>query len=141
MKRYLLLLAVLLAGPLTPAHADFVWNTPLGIIGLPFSATEALVGYDAVVKQAIAGFSLPVYQDPKSIITLQVGAITPWQQNGPTVQPYVAAGHDILKEIPGLSQYKSAHLNVFGRWDTDQGKAGAGLSFSYAFAGGSISPQ
>jgi hypothetical protein len=119
------------------AYADpLVWQTPYGTYGLPFSATEALIGYDGITKEAIAGFSLPVYTDPKGIVALQVGAIAPWQTNQATIQPYVAAGHDILREIPYLSQFQSAHLNVFGRWDSGSGRAGAGISFSYGFAGG-----
>jgi len=112
------------------------WQTPYGTFGLPYTATEALIGYDGIIKEAIAGFSLPVYTDPKGIIALQVGAIAPWQTNQATIQPYVAAGHDLLREIPYLSQFQSAHLNLFGRWDSGSGKAGAGISFSYGFAGG-----
>ena len=116
------------------AHADtLVWDTPYGKIGLPFSATEALMGYDAVLKQAVAGFSLPVYTDPKQIVSLQVGAVAPWPTNGPSVEPYVAAGHDILRDIPSLNEFSSLHLNVFGRYATQQGKAGLGVSFSYSF--------
>lgn len=121
------------------AHADpLVWQTPVGTFGLPFTATEALIGYDAVVKQAVAGFSVPVWTDPKNIVALQVGAIAPWQNHDATIQPYIAAGHDILRDIPSLAQYKSLHLNIFGRYDTAAGKAGAGIGVSYAFAGGSI---
>lgn len=116
------------------AFADLTWQTPIGTIGLPLSATEALIGYDAVLKQAIGGLSLPIYTDPKNIVSIQAGAVAPWQTNGPTIEPYLAAGHDILREIPGLSQYQSAHLNVFGRYASNQGKAGVGVSFSYSFA-------
>jgi hypothetical protein len=115
------------------AHADLVWQTPYGQIGLPLTAIEALSGYDAVLKQGIFGTSLPVYIDPKKLFALQVGAIAPVKTNGPTVEPYVAGGLDILREIPGLAQYQSAHLNVFGRYSSNQGKAGVGISFSYSF--------
>lgn len=110
------------------------WQVPnFGTINLDLTTTEALVGYDAALKQAIAGVSLPIYTDPKGIVTLQLGADAPWQTNGPTVEPLVMAGHNILKEIPGLSQFTAAQLNVFGRYSTEQGKAGVGLAFSYAF--------
>ena len=119
------------------AQADNLqWNVPyFGTLNLNVATTEALIGYDAVVKQAVGGVSLPVYTTPKDIATLQIGAVAPWPVgNQPTVQPYIAAGHDILKEIPGLNQYKTCHLTVFGRYDAANGKAGAGVSFSYSFA-------
>lgn len=146
MKRFHLLWVLIVAGILALGalqeafSTQLVWDTPIGQIGLPFEATEALIGYDAVLKQSIAGFSLPIYTDPKKFISLQLGAVAPWQTNGPTVEPYFAAGHDILREIPGLSQYQSAHLNIFGRWaanesgSSSQGQAGVGISFSYSFA-------
>lgn len=140
MKRSLVLFSLIVSA--VSLHADpLVWQTPLGTFGLPFTATEALIGYDAVVKQAVAGFSVPVWTDPKNIVALQVGAIAPWQNHDATIQPYIAAGHDILRDIPSLSEYKSIHLNVFGRYDTAAGKAGAGVGFSYAFAGGSLNPS
>lgn len=118
-------------------YADLTWQTPVGTIGIPLTATEALMGYDAVNKQAIGGLSLPVYTDPKDIVSLQVGAVAPWPVgSGATIQPYIAAGHDIAREIPGLSQFTSIHANIFGRYVPDMGKAGIGLSFSYSFAGG-----
>lgn len=111
------------------------WNVPyFGTLNLNVATTEALIGYDGIVKQAVGGVSLPIWVSPKDIVALQVGAVAPWQTDGPTVEPYVAMGHDILREIPGLDQYKSLHLNVFGRYVSDQGKAGAGISFSYTFA-------
>lgn len=117
------------------ANAEpLVWDTPAGRIGLPFESTEALIGYDAVLKQAIGGFSLPVYTTPKDILHFHVGAVAPWQSNGPTVEPYLGAGHDFAREIPILADYKSVHLNVFGRYAAHQGKAGVGVSFSYSFA-------
>lgn len=114
--------------------ADMTWTTPIGTIGLPFTATEALLGYDAVLKQSIGGASLPVYTDPKNIVSLQVGAVAAWPNNGATIEPYIALGHNILKEIPSLANLSSCRLNVFGRYASEQGKAGVGLSFSYAFA-------
>lgn len=138
MKKLALLWTIVILGFVAVAHADLAWVTPLGIIGLPVTATEALIGYDAVLKQSIGGFSLPVYTDPKGFVALQVGAVAPWQTNGPTIEPYLGLGHDILKEIPGLSQYKTCHLNVFGRYASNQGKAGLGVSFSYSFAGGEL---
>lgn len=116
------------------ANADLTWQTPIGTIGLPLTATEALIGYDAALKQAIAGVSLPVYTDPKGFVSLQVGAVSPWQTNGAGVEPYISASHDILREIPNLSEYKSAHINIFGRYASEQGKAGVGVAFSYSFA-------
>jgi hypothetical protein len=136
-------IAFVLGGFCAIAHADpLVWQTPYGQIGLPFEATEALIGYDAVQKQAIGGMSVPFYTDPKGIIAIQVGAIAPWPiGNQATIQPYLAAGHDILKEIPSLNQYQSLHLNIFGRYDTALGRAGVGLSFSYSFASPSVPPK
>lgn len=133
MKRLLLILGGLgfLANV---SFADLTWETPIGTIGLPLTATEALIGYDAVLKQSIGGISVPIYTDPKKFVALQAGAVAPWQTNGPTIEPYLALGHDILREIPLLSQYQSAHLNVFGRYASNQGKAGLGVSFSYSFA-------
>lgn len=134
------IVAILLLGPWRPAAAQTLqWNTPMGLINLNLTTTEALVGYDAVVKQAIGGFSLPVYTDPKNFVAVQVGATAPWPiGNAATVQPYVAAGHDLLREIPGLNQFESCHLNVFGEYVASAGKAGAGITASYSFIGPSI---
>lgn len=119
-----------------PASADQLqWQVPyFGTVNLNLKSTEALVGYDAVLRQSIAGASLPVWSDPKQIVALQVGAVAPWPTNGAGVEPYIAAGHDFAKEIPGLNDYKTCHLNVFGRYASEQGKAGVGISFSYSFA-------
>jgi len=126
-----LIFAVLLLPSVS--FADLVWQTPYGQIGIPLQQTEALIGYDGILKQAIAGASLPVYTDPKAIISIQVGAVAPWPTTAPAVEPYVGVGHDILKEIPGLNQYKSLHLNIFGRYAATQGgKFGAGASVSYS---------
>jgi hypothetical protein len=119
------------------AHADALqWQVPyFGTVNLNLSTTEALVGYDAILRQSIGGASLPIWTDPKNIVALQVGAVGAWpNQNGAGVEPYIAAGHDILREIPVLAQFKSCHVNVFGRWASEQGKAGVGVSFSYSFA-------
>ena len=118
-----------------PVMADTLqWQIPnFGTINLNLTTTESVAGYDAVLKQAIAGVSLPIYTDPKGIITLHVGADAPWQSNGATVEPMIMAGHNILAEIPYLNQFQSAQLNIFGRWSTEQGKAGVGLAFSYSF--------
>lgn len=141
MKKLIGALAVALAlGPWRPAFADqpLVWQTPLGTFGLPFQASEALIGYDGILKEAIAGFSVPVYQDPIGLLALQIGAIAPWQSNGPTIEPYVAAGHDFAREIPALKEYKSFHINAFGRYSTQQGRAGAGIAVSYSFGQSNI---
>lgn len=123
--------------------SPLVWQTPYGTMGLPLDATEVLVGYDGILKQAIGGASVPFYSDPKNIIVASIGAIAPWPNpSGVAVEPYLAVGHDILKEIPVLGNFKSAHLNIFGRYAaTDGGKFGAGMSFSYAFGGGSLTSQ
>lgn len=138
------LFAMLALGLLaTLGHSDpLVWKTPYGTVGLPLDATEILSGYDGILKQAIAGASVPFYVDPKNIITASVGAVAPWPNaNGPAVEPYVGIGHDVLREIPTLNQFKSLHLNVFGRYAaTSGGRFGAGASLSYAFAGGSLQP-
>jgi hypothetical protein len=146
MRKQIPLLMLFLLAPIkhvTAATTDnvgqpIVWQTPYGTFGIPLNATEALIGYDGINKVAIAGFSLPVYTDPKSIIALSVGAVAPWQTNEASIQPYIAIGHDIAREIPYLSSYTSFHLNTFGRWDSGNGKAGAGISSSYGFAGGAL---
>ena len=128
------MMALMFAATLGVAHADpLVWQTPYGTFQLPFQATEALIGYDAVLKQSIGGASLPVYVSPLNIVALQVGAVAVWPVNSPVIQPYLAIGHDIAREIPLLAQFGSFHLNAFGRYDPGQGKAGAGLSASYSF--------
>lgn len=143
---YSVLTGILLSAGPKPAFADTAtplqWQVPyFGTINLNLTTTEALIGYDGVLKQAIGGASLPIYTDPAGLVTLQVGADAPWQTNGATIEPLVMAGHDILKEIPGLNQFTSAHLNVFGRWASESGKAGAGIAFSYSFGGGTIEPS
>lgn len=138
LKRTLILLGVfgVCFAPLAAYGDALQWNVPnVGLINLNLTTTEALLGYDAVLKQSIGGMSLPVWTDPKGLISLQLGAVAPWPTNNATVEPYIAAGHDIAREIPGLNQYQSLHLNIFGRYASDRGKAGVGLSFSYTFAG------
>jgi len=139
MKRIILIAAMLL-GPRYAFANDLTWVTPVGTFGLPFQASEALVGYDAVLKQAIGGVSLPVYTDPLGFAALQLGAVAAWPNNGSGVEPYVALGHDFAKEIPALAEYKTVHLNVFGRYATERGKAGVGVSVSYSFAGKPLEP-
>lgn len=131
-----LLIGAVLGGFCAVARADTLqWQTPVGLINLNLTTTEALLGYDGILRQAVGGASLPVYTDPKGIVALQLGAIAPWPVgNQATIQPYIALGHDIAREIPGLSQFQSIHLNAFGRYDPGLGKAGAGISFSYSFA-------
>ena len=126
-----------------PVHADALqWQVPyFGTVNLNLTTTETLIGYDAVIKQAIAGVDLPVYTDPKGIITIGVGADAPWQTNGATIEPLIMAGHNILKEIPGLNTFTSAELNIFGRWASESGKAGVGIAFSYAFGSTAPSPS
>lgn len=145
MTRTIKLLSIavaLIVGPRFAFAGNLVWQTPYGTMGLPLDATEVLMGYDGVLKQAIGGASVPVYTDPKGIITGSIGAVAPWPNSDTAVEPYVALGHDLLKEIPGLNQFKSAHFNVFGRYAATQGgKFGAGAAFSYAFGGGSLTPQ
>jgi len=132
MKKALLIVALLSA----PAFADnLVWQTPIGQIGIPLQATQAIIGYDGILKQAIGGASLPVYTDPKGIISLNLGAVAPWPVgNQSTIQPYISISHNILKEITSLPQFTNLGINAFGRYDPGQGKAGAGLAFSYSFA-------
>lgn len=139
MKKLLIIAAVLL-GPRWAAADPLVWQTPYGTMGLPLEATELLIGYDGVLKQAIAGASVPFYTDPKNIVTASVGAVAPWPNaSGVAVEPLLMLGHDILREISTLSEFKSLHLNIFGRYAATQGgKFGAGLAVSYAFAGGSL---
>lgn len=132
MKRIIVMLGSLLL--FIPGFADMTWQTPVGTIGIPLTATEALVGYDAVLRQAVGGFSLPVYSSPQKLLSLQVGAVAPWQTHDATIEPYAAGGIDVLREMPVLQEYKSCHLNVFGRYASAQGKAGLGVSFSYSFA-------
>jgi hypothetical protein len=115
------------------------WQIPnFGLVNLNVDTTEALTGYDAVLKQALAGFDLPLYTCPGDYITLKIGADAPWQNGGgATVEPLILAGHNILGDIPALDAYSNLQLNVFGRWSSETGKAGAGVAFTYSFAGGS----
>lgn len=135
MKR--LIVGLLLSAIVIPAWGDLTWDLGnYGTIGLPFQSTEAIIAYDSIGKQALAGASLPVYTSPKNILTLEVGAVAGWQTNGAVVQPLIAVSHDLLPEISqmtGLPAFKSAHLGVFARYDATTGKAGVGPSFSYSF--------
>lgn len=140
-KKLAFLWMVVLLGFGAVSHADMTWNTPIGTIGLPVTATEAVLGFDAILKQSVAGVSLPVYIAPNDLVRLQVGAVAAWPNTGATVEPYIALSHNILKEIPTLNQFKSCEVNVFGRYASEQGKAGLGVAFSYAFAGGPVAAQ
>lgn len=133
----LVVVAMAIIGMMENAHSEMVWDTPVGRVGLPLESTEALIGYDGIVKQSIAGASLPVWTDPRQFFALHMGAVAPWSTNGPSVEPYCALGIDLMRQIPKLEQYKSLHLNAFGRWATSSGKAGAGVSLSYSFVGDS----
>jgi len=134
-KALVLLVSALFIASLRAMADGLQWSTPYGDFNLNLKTTEALIGYDAVLKQAIAGGSVPVYTDPNGFVSLNIGAVAPWQTNSATVEPYVSAGHDVLRDIPALDKYQSAHVNIFGRWATSQGKAGVGISFSYAPGG------
>lgn len=120
------------------SHADTLqWQTPIGLFNLNLNTTETLIGYDAVLKQAIAGIDLPVYTTPKNIATLKLGADAPWQSKGATIEPLLIAGHDIFRDIPVMATYPNLQFNVFGRWASESGKAGAGAAFTWLFGGGS----
>lgn len=129
-------LAVLLSVSV-PCFADpLIWSTPFGVVNFNLTTLETGMGYDGYNKKAVAIASVPVYSLPRDILALQLGVDGAWPTgNAPLVEPYVAAGHDLLREIPVLANYKSAHLNIFGRWDTTNGKPGVGASFTYAFGG------
>ena len=129
----------LVAGPRFAFADPLAWQTPYGTIGLPFQSTEALLGYDAILRQAIAGASLPVYQSPLRLLALQVGAVGAWPNAGAIVEPYIAGGLDVLRLVPTLNEFSSAHLNVFARYASKSGKVGMGIAVSYAFAIG-VSP-
>lgn len=139
----LALVVLVLCFKAAPLHADaLVWDLPGGIgkIGLPFQSTEVIpVGCDGVLKQVITGASLPVL-NIKNTVFGQVGAVGVFGSQSLNAQPYLGLGMDILRYIPVLAQYKSLHLNGFGRWATDQGKLGAGVSISYSFKGGTDTP-
>lgn len=139
MKKSLVCVAfALLISPLRPAFADqpLIWDTPYGLFNFNLTTTETGIGYDGINKKTVAIASIPVYTLPHNILALQLGLDGAWPTgNSPLVEPYVAAGHDLLREIPGLADLKSAHLNIFGRWDSTQGTPGVGASFTYAFGG------
>lgn len=130
-----LALALTVIGCVKAFADNLSWDIPggIGTIGLPFQATEALYGYDIALKQNIVGASLPVL-NIKNTVYGQVGAAGVFGSQSLNVQPYLGIGVDIIRFIPTLNQFKSLHLNGFGRWATDQGKPGAGLSISYSFA-------
>jgi len=124
------------------AHAQpLVWQTEYGTFNFNLATTETGLGYDAINKKTVAIASVPVYTLPHDILALQFGVDGAWP-TGPAnlIEPYVAAGHDILREIPVFADYKSAHLNVFGRLDTTNGRPGVGISGTYAF-GGTVEPE
>jgi hypothetical protein len=138
MKRLLgiVWIGLCLLGPRWAFANQLQWQVPnFGTVNLDLTTTEALIGYDGINKVALAGASLPVYTDPKGILALELGAVAPWQTNEIGVQPFVGIGHDFAKEIPILAQFQTLHLDAFGRWDSANGKAGAGLAVSYSFGG------
>jgi hypothetical protein len=115
------------------------WNIPggIGTVQIPSTASDILplVGYDFLKKQMIAGAS-------SSLITLfkdlngYVGAVGEWQAQTPNVQPYVGAGADFAKYIPGLSQIANLQVQGFVRYVASTGNhLGAGGALSYKFSG------
>jgi hypothetical protein len=138
MKKWIALAVLATVFGASRAFAESLqWQVPdFGLINLNINTTESLVGYDGVLKQALAGFDLPIYTSPLDLITLKVGADAPWQTEGSTVEPMILAGHNILGDIPALDAYSNLQLNIFGRWAAESGKAGAGIAFTYSFAGG-----
>lgn len=130
---FLYVLAVMLVAAFAGrSNADTLqWQTPIGLVNLNLKTTETLIGYDGILKQALGGIDLPVYTTPKNIATLKLGADAPWQTNGATIEPMVLAGHNILGDIPAMAAYPQAQINVFGRYSPEQGKAGAGIAFTY----------
>ena len=134
--RWFIVVGLLSTIPWRPVAADpLVWQTPLGQFGLPFTATEIIAGYDIKYNQGVVGASLPIWSLPNDLAALQVGAVGAWATQAANAQPYVGFGHDFARNIPLLAQYKSAHLNAFGRWATDRGDKipiGYGVSLSYS---------
>lgn len=114
------------------------WGLPggFGTVQLPFQSTELLLGEDFVLGQGIGGVSLPVLTlFPGKLMQLdgQLGAVGAFPTQSANVQPYLALGKDIARLIPVLDSFKSLHINGFGRYATDVGKPGAGVSVSYSF--------
>ena len=134
MKRILFLLGCLFL-PYSGYAVTGAWTTPYGTFGLPFSLTEVVTGYDFRYKEFIGGASIPLYQTPKAIAAVHLGAVATTNTQSANTQPYVDAGIDILRFVPQVSQtYPNLHLNGFGRWAADHGGIGYGGTFSWSFA-------
>lgn len=141
-RRLLVLLAVIALGS-HYAHADGLrWEIPggVGVISLPgsFNELEPVLGYDIVLRQTIAGASVPVLTLYREIHGY-VGAIGEYHTQAPNLQPYLAMGINVVRFIPGLNQIKDLTLQGFGRWETSSGGSfeshlGAGFAFGYQFA-------
>lgn len=118
-----------------------VWNTPYGLFNVNPTTSEELIGYDAILKQAVGGIAQPIYTDPKGIITIHLGGVAPWPVgNQATIQPLIAAGHNILKELIPSAQAVNVQMNVFARYVPGNGKAGMGVVASYAPGGAPALP-
>lgn len=140
MKKLLILAGLLMLAAYVQAD-PLQWDIPGGIgsIQLPFQSTEVFGGYDGVLNQAVTGVSLPVLTLGKlangyRMVDGQVGAAGAWPAERAAVEPYLALGHDVIQDIPSLAQFKSLHLNGFGRYSPQRGGWGAGGTFSWAFA-------
>lgn len=145
-KKLAFLWAVVILGFVAVAHADagqpLIWNTPYGLFNINPTTSEELIGYDAVLKQAIGGIAQPVYTDPKGIITIRIGGCAPWPVgNQATIQPLIAAGHNLLKELVPSAQAINVQANIFARYVPGNGKAGVGIVFSYAPGGSPMPPS
>lgn len=135
MKRYLMTLMLMFL-TLPVYSTDLQWGLPggIGTVQLPSSLSAVLpvAGKDFVLNQYVVGMTAVPLTLFKEIYGY-VGGVGVFNSQSLNVQPYLGLGTDVSKYIPGINQIADLHIQGFGRWATDQGKPGAGLSASYQF--------
>lgn len=146
MKKLVILLAMLALSPKWSHAVNLTIDLPYGIgsVQLPWQSTEIVYGFMRPIKgglwHEIAGASLPIVTIGKlssgyRIIDGSLGAVGAWPSQSDPVDAYGGFGHDFVQDIPGLNEFKSAHLNVGGSYSNALTGWCWGFTGSYAFGG------
>lgn len=145
---YAVLAGILMAGcrPDQAYAENLQVDLPYGIgsVQLPWASTEVLTGGMKPIKggnvEWVSGVSLPIITLGKlasgyRIIDGSLGGIFAVPNQGAVPDAYGGLGHDIVQDIPGLNQYKSAHANAGISYSNAAHGWIWGGTLSYAFGG------
>lgn len=138
----LLIIAALSVASADTMHIDLPYG--IGSVQLPWQSTEVVYGAMKSIKgglwHQVAGASLPIVTIGRlpsgyRIIDGSIGAVGAWPAQVDPVDVYGGFGHDIVQDIPGLSEFKSLHANVGTSYSNALTGWCWGGTISYAFGG------